>query len=325
MESILVTGGAGYIGSHACKALFKNNFLPIAYDNLSRGHLSSVKWGPFEWGDINDFPRLCEVLKRYKPIAVLHFAALAYVGESVAQPDSYYRNNVMGSLNLLAAMKNQDVNNIVFSSSCAVYGSPDVVPIKEDTPKSPSNPYGNTKLFIEKILHDYDRAYNLRSISLRYFNACGADPEGEIGEDHDPETHLIPRVFMAATGNIEQLEVFGDDYPTADGTCVRDYIHVSDLAHAHVLALNNLLKTQTTQAFNLGIGRGFSVKEIIQTVKNVTGISEIPIRIAGRRPGDPPALIADPGRAEKHLEFCPQYTDISEMVQTGWQWMSRHK
>ena len=260
--------------------------MPIAYDNLSFGHQWAVKWGPFEKGDILDRNRLDEVLATYKPAAVMHFAAFAYVGESVEDPAKYYRNNVAGSLSLLEAMREHGIGKIVFSSTCATYGVPQGIPIPDDHPQNPINPYGTSKLTVERMLSDFETAYGLRSVSLRYFNAAGADPEAEIGEDHDPETHLIPLVLEAASGKRSNVTIFGTDYDTPDGTCVRDYIHVSDLAEAHVLALKALRGGRQSTSYNLGMGAGHSVREVIRVANSVTG-RVIPVVEGFRRPGDP--------------------------------------
>lgn len=323
-RNILVTGGAGYIGSHACKALAKAGLVPIAYDNLSFGHDWAVKWGPIERGDILDRARLDEVFQTYSPAAVLHFAAFAYVGESVQEPAKYYRNNVVGSLTLLEAMRDHGVGQIVFSSTCATYGIPETVPIHDDHPQQPINPYGASKLMVERILLDFGSAYGLRSISLRYFNAAGADPEGEIGEDHNPETHLIPLVLEAASGKRPDVTIYGTDYDTPDGTCIRDYIHVSDLADAHVLALDALQSGCTSTSFNLGTGSGFSVREVIQTATEITGCN-IPVVEGPRRPGDPPRLVAHSTRAKRVLGWRPKYDDLRPMIATSWNWTSKHR
>src|ERR1700704_2458368 len=270
-QSILVTGGAGCVGSHACKALAAAGYLPIVYDNLFRGHRDAVRWGPLVEGDLHDAPRLAAALRTHKITAVLHFAALAYVGESMADPETYYRNNVGGTLALLAAMREAEVGTIVFSSTCAVYGIPDRLPISESTAKAPLSPYGETKLAIERALHWYNRCYGLRFAALRYFNAAGADSEGKIGEDHEPETHLIPRVLRAALGTGEPVEIYGTDYPTPDGTAIRDYIHVTDLADAHLRALDHLAAGGDGAALNLGTGGGYSVREVIAAVERIGG------------------------------------------------------
>jgi UDP-glucose-4-epimerase GalE len=322
VSTILVTGGAGYVGSHACKALAAAGHTPVAYDNLSRGHREFARWGPLEVGEIRDGAKLDEVFARHRIDAVMHFAALAYVGESVEQPALYYRNNVGGTLELLEAMRRAGAGLIVFSSTCSTYGVPERMPIAEDAEQRPINPYGAGKLMIERVLRDYDAAYGLRSVSLRYFNAAGCDPDGEVGEDHDPETHLIPRVLMAADGTLPHVEIFGTDYPTPDGTCLRDYVHVSDLAAGHVQALDYLQRGGATTAVNLGTGRGFSVREVIAAAERVTG-RRIPVREAARRAGDPPVLVADATRARAALGFAPRYTEIEPIVETAWRWQKR--
>ncbi len=294
---VLVTGGAGYIGSHTCQALAAAGHEPITYDNLVMGHAWAVKWGPLEKGDILDSERLASILAAYRPEAVVHFAAFAFVGESVENPSKYYRNNVVGTLNLLDAMRAAGTERIVFSSTCATYGDPVTLPMSETHPQLPINPYGRSKLMIEHVLADYARAYGMRAVSLRYFNAAGADPAGETGEDHDPETHLIPLVLDAAAGLRKDISIFGTDHPTPDGTCVRDYIHVVDLADAHVRALSLAQAPGQATAYNLGTGRGFSVQEIIEAARRVTK-RDIPVVHASPRAGDPPTLIADgPPRA----------------------------
>jgi UDP-glucose-4-epimerase GalE len=322
MSTILVTGGAGYVGSHACKALAAAGHTPVVYDNLSRGHREFARWGPLEVGDLGDAAKLDAVFARHRIDAVMHFAALAEVGESVAQPALYYRNNVCGTLELLEAMRRAGVSRLVFSSTCATYGVPARMPITEDLPQQPINPYGATKLIIERVLRDYDVAYGLRSVSLRYFNAAGCDPDGEVGEDHEPETHLIPRVLMAADGILPRIDVFGTDYPTPDGTCLRDYVHVADLADGHVRALDYLQRGGASTAINLGTGRAFSVREVIAAAERVTG-RRIPVHEARRREGDPPVLVADATRAREVLGFAPRFTAIEPIVATAWQWHER--
>lgn len=317
--TILVTGGAGYIGSVTCKALHRAGYVPVSYDNLIYGHEEFVKWGPFEKGEITDSARLQEVFRRYKPEAVVHFAAYAYVGESVSDPARYYRNNVVGSLTLLEAMLHEGINKIVFSSSCTVYGNPVTLPIKETHPINPTNPYGQTKATTEAMLLDFDRAYGLKSISLRYFNAAGADPELEVGEDHSPETHLIPLTLDVAAARRNSITIFGDDYATGDGTCIRDYIHVSDLARAHVLAINALKNGIKTRSYNLGTGRGHSVKEIIQAAHKVTGTA-IHCEAGARRPGDPAVLVADASAAMHDLGWIPEYSQIEDIIAHAWFW-----
>jgi UDP-arabinose 4-epimerase len=322
MLNILVTGGAGYIGSHTCKALSQAGYTPIAYDNLSFGHSQAVKWGPLEEGDIQDRSRLEEVFTRYRPRAVMHFAAFAYVAESVEHPGKYYRNNVAGSLMLLEVMLRQGINQLIFSSSCATYGTPDKVPITENHAQHPINPYGQTKYMVEQILKDFYTAYGIRSISLRYFNAAGADPKGEIGEDHTPETHLIPLVLDAALGIQPQITIYGDDYDTPDGTCIRDYIHVTDLASAHVMALKALETMDGAYAYNLGNGRGFSVREVIETARFVT---QCPIlsNLGSKRTGDPSHLVGDSTRIEKDLGWQPKFADLESIIRTAWNWHSK--
>jgi UDP-arabinose 4-epimerase len=299
--------------------LSKSGFLPVAFDSLVYGHEWAVKWGPLERGDILDRARLDEVLVRYKPVAIMHFAAFAYVGESVVDPAKYYRNNVAGSLTLLEAAHQHGIANFIFSSSCATYGIPNHTPITETTPQQPINPYGATKLMVERMLADFSAAYPMRHIALRYFNAAGADPENAIGESHSPETHLIPLVLDAASGRRPNVTIHGTDYETPDGTCIRDYIHVSDLASAHVLALQALIGGAPSQALNLGLGFGSSVLQIIEAVERATGLS-VP-RLAGpRRPGDPAALVSDPSRAMKVLDWQPRFTDLNDIVRTAWAW-----
>ncbi|MDN0084890.1 UDP-glucose 4-epimerase GalE [Crenobacter sp. SG2305] len=315
----LVTGGAGYIGSHTCKALARAGHTPIAFDNLSTGHADAVRWGPLHRGDILDPDALDAAFSLYRPDVVLHFAALAYVGESVVDPGSYYRVNVTGTQTLLDAMRRHGVTRIVLSSSCATYGIPETLPISEDTPRQPVNPYGFTKLAVERMAADYERAYGMRWVALRYFNAAGADPEGELGERHDPETHAIPLAIGAALGTAPPFSVMGRDYPTADGSAIRDYVHVTDLADAHVLAMHHLVKGGCSGAFNLATGRGTSVLEVIQAVEAVLG-RRVPVRDAPRRPGDPPALYAKAELAAKVLGWQPCFVDIEQMVATAADW-----
>ena len=317
--NVLVTGGAGYVGSHAAASLRVAGLTPITYDNLSRGHRELVRFGPLEEGDILDESRLVAVLNEYRPVAVMHFAALAYVGESVEAPLDYYRNNFAGALTLLRAMRTCGVDRFVFSSTCAVYGTPETQPMAETLPLAPINPYGYSKLMVEQVLRDTGVAHGLHSISLRYFNACGAHPSGEIGERHNPETHLIPRTLMAASGEIEALDVFGTDYPTPDGTAVRDYIHVCDLADAHVSALRYLENGGETTALNLGTGRGYSVREVMAAAARVTGTAP-PCRQVGRRSGDPPILVADASAARRVLGFKAKWTDLDAIIASAWVW-----
>jgi UDP-arabinose 4-epimerase len=321
-QSILVTGGAGYIGSHACKALAAAGYTPISLDNLVYGHREAVRWGPLEVGDIGDRTFLDSVLERYQPSAVLHFAAYAYVGESVENPGKYYRNNVAGSLSLLEALRDRGIDKLIFSSTCATYGVPEQVPIAEDHPQRPINPYGASKLMIEQILRDFDQAHGLRSIALRYFNAAGADPEAEIGESHDPETHLIPLVLDAAAGLRPTITVYGDDYDTPDGTCIRDYIHVTDLADAHVRALQALEQGAPSRVYNLGNGHGFSVREVIDRAVVVTS-RPIPVAIGPRRPGDPPRLVGDASRIRAELGWQPRHAELDQILATAWRWHQR--
>jgi len=318
-KHILVTGGAGYIGSHTCKALAKAGYVPVVVDNLIYGHEWAVKWGPLEKGDIADRARLDEVIIKYRPVAIIHFAAYAYVGESVIDPGKYYRNNVAGSLTILEAMRDHGIDKTIFSSTCATYGMPESIPIQEDHPQNPINPYGASKLMIERMLKDFDSAHDIRSIALRYFNAAGADPYTEIGEDHDPETHLIPLILDVAMDKRPDITVFGDDYDTPDGTCIRDYIHVADLAKAHLLALNALEQGMPSAAYNLGNGQGFSVKEVIDTASIITG-RKIPTVVGARRAGDPARLIGDSRKISKELGWKPQYNDLETIIETAWSW-----
>lgn len=319
MSRVLVTGGAGFIGSHCCKALAKAGREPVVYDDLSRGHTDAVRWGPLVEGDLRDRDLLAKTLAEYDIGAVIHFAALAYVGESVGEPERYYDVNLGGMTALLSAMEGAGIDKIVFSSSCATYGTPARLPISEDLPQAPINPYGRTKLICEWMLDDAQVAHDLRFAALRYFNAAGADPEGEIGERHDPETHLIPLVLMAASGQAGPLKIFGTDYPTPDGTCIRDYIHVDDLARAHLLALDHLEKGGESVKLNLGTGRGASIHEVVAAVARVTG-RKVPYELAPRRPGDPAELTADPSKAAEVLGFTARYRDLDEIVAHAAPW-----
>jgi UDP-arabinose 4-epimerase len=323
MSVILVTGGAGFIGSSTCAALARAGFAPVTLDNLSTGHADSVRWGPLEQCDIRDRQRVEQALAKHKPNAIIHFAASAYVGESVGSPQKYYDANVSGMLTLLSAANDAGISKIVFSSSCATYGTPAHIPISEDTPQSPINPYGRTKLVGEWMLRDFSVAYGLRYAALRYFNAAGADVENGLSERHDPETHLIPRVLMAATGRLPRLDVFGDDYNTPDGTCVRDYIHVRDLAEAHVAAVRYLLNGGASVALNLGTGRGSSVREILRAVEQTLKLT-VPVNILPRRPGDPAILIADPSRAHRIIDFRPRFSELETILASALQSMSPH-
>lgn len=324
MKPILVTGGAGYIGSHTCKALAQAGYLPISYDNLSRGHRWAVRWGPLEVGDISDEARVTEVVCKYQPLAVLHFAGYGYVGESMGEPSMYYGNNLVATWKLLEALRASGLKDIVFSSSCATYGGVHSSPITEETPQEPVSTYGLSKMTVERMLADYARAYAFRTISLRYFNAAGADPDGEIGEVHDPESHFIPLVLRAARGDESVVRINGSDYPTPDGTCVRDFIHVSDIASAHVLALSALIERGVTGAFNLGNGCGYSLKQIVEVARHVTG-RNITCEIGPRRLGDPPYAVGNSGRAQSVLGWQPQYSDIGTIVSSAWRWMEVHE
>jgi UDP-arabinose 4-epimerase len=318
MTRVLVTGGAGYVGSHCCKALAEAGFEPVVFDNLSMGHAEAVRWGPLIRGDMRDADALSSAMREARPEAVLHFAALALVGESTAHPERYYAVNVGGTLNLLEAMRLNGVAGIVFSSTCAVYGEPERVPITEDLPRRPINPYGATKLACEWMMDDFDRAHRIRSVRLRYFNAAGADPSAVIGEWHEPETHLIPLVLDTALGLRPSISVFGTDYPTPDGTAIRDYIHVNDLAAAHVAALKHLVAGGASAAVNLGTGHGASVREVIRAVETVTG-RPVAVEETGRRAGDPPVLVADPSRAESLLGWRAK-SDLLTTVADAWRW-----
>jgi UDP-arabinose 4-epimerase len=320
-ESVLVTGGAGYIGSHACKALARAGFRPVVFDDISRGHRQAVRWGPLVEGDLTDRARLAAALEQHRISAVMHFAAYAYVGESVTDPAMYYRNNFGGTLSLLDAMRETGVGSIVFSSTCATYGTPASIPIRETALQLPVNPYGETKLAIERALHWYGEAYGLRWVSLRYFNAAGADPDCEIGELHDPETHLVPLVLQTALGQRRQIDVYGTDYPTPDGTAIRDYIHVQDLAEAHLRALEHLAAGRDSAALNLGTGRGHSVREVVRVAEAISG-RHIRCHDTARRPGDPPALVADPGRAAELLGWRARLSDLETIIRTALTWQT---
>jgi UDP-arabinose 4-epimerase len=318
-KTILVTGGAGYIGSHACKALAQAGYEPVVYDNLCRGHREFVKWGPLEEGDVRDDERLRAVINRHKPSAAMHFAALALVGESAEDPLTYYSTNVSGSATLAAAMCASGVEKLVFSGTCAVYGIPDATPIAEDAPLRPINPYGRSKLMAENMLTDANTAHGLSFASLRYFNAAGADPDGEVGERHDPETHIVPNVLKVAAGESPTFLLNGDDYPTSDGTCIRDYVHVSDIADAHVRALQYLDDNPGGHIFNLGTGTGFSVREVINATKQVTE-RDIEVHIGPRRDGDPPALVADATRIQKECSWSPKRSSLETLISDAWAW-----
>ena len=324
MTRILITGGAGYIGSHTAKRLSHYGIETAVFDNLSRGHRNFVKWGPLIEGDLRNSALLRETLRWFKPDVVLHFAAFAYVDESFSNPGLYYDNNVGGTVSLLQAMHECGFDKIVVSSSCATYGQPDQVPITENTPLRPINPYGMSKLMMEEICADFERAHGLRFVPLRYFNACGCDPDGEIGERHDPEPHLIPRLFMAQDGELDALDIMGDNYPTADGTCIRDYIHVNDLAEAHIKAARYLLEGARSEAFNLGTGRGASVREVIEVAAKVTG-KAVPHRIASPRTGDPAVLVADASKARRILNWSAGNSDLEHVLETAWAWHKKER
>ena len=316
---ILIVGGAGYIGSHINKELNKQGFKTVVFDNLSSGKKELVKWGEFFEGDLGDVETIREVFKKYPIEAVLHFAAFKAVGESVIDPQKYYQNNVANTLNLFKVMLENNVKKFIFSSSAATFGEPQYIPIDEKHPQSPINPYGETKLMVEHIMRDYSKAYDFRYIALRYFNACGADLEADVGEWPGSSSNLIPLVLDAAIGRREDIKVFGTDYDTPDGTCVRDYIHVTDLADAHVLALKYLMDGKESQCFNLGNGKGFSVKEVIDAAKKITGI-DFKVTNADRRAGDPPILVADAKLAREILDWKPQYADLETIVSSAWKW-----
>ncbi|MFM7405356.1 MAG: UDP-glucose 4-epimerase GalE [Cuspidothrix sp.] len=326
--SILVTGGAGYIGSHTVLALKQAGYEVVILDNLVYGHrdlVEQVLQVELIEGDTSDRTLLDHLFQTRNFAAVMHFSAYAYVGESVTDPAKYYRNNVLGTLTLLESMLAASIKKFVFSSTCATYGIPNFIPLTEDHPQRPINPYGETKLMVERMLTDFDVAYNFKSVCFRYFNAAGANPQGLLGEDHNPETHLIPLVLQTALGKRESIAIFGTDYPTPDGTCIRDYIHVNDLADAHILGLEYLLNGGKSQVFNLGNGNGFSVKEVIAAAEDVTGMI-ISVQECDRRPGDPPALIGTSEKAQKILNWQPKYPGIKDIVSHAWQWhQKRHK
>jgi UDP-arabinose 4-epimerase len=321
-RAVLVTGGAGYIGSHTCKALARAGHVPVAIDNLSQGHASAVRWGPLVQGDVRDRAVVERAIREHRVDAVVHFAAHAYVGESMRDPGKYLGNNVAGTISVLEAMRACDVRRIVFSSTCATYGVPRSLPIREDHAQDPINPYGESKLFAERALRWYAVAHGTRSVALRYFNAAGADLDGEIGEEHDPETHLIPLAIGAALGRQPPLQVCGTDYPTPDGTAVRDYVHVCDLADAHARALAYLIAGGDSVALNLGTGHGHSVREVVAAVERVAR-RVVPRRDVARRPGDPASLVAEAGRARELLGWAPQCSDLETIVDTAWRWHAR--
>jgi len=320
---ILICGGAGYIGSHMAKALAARGQRVSVFDNLSTGHREAVQWGPLIEGDLLVPDDIERALQQGPYDAVMHFSAKSLVGESVVQPDRYYLNNVVGTINLLNALVRHQIGKFIFSSTAAVFGNPEYTPIDEVHPARPINPYGKTKLMVETLLEDYDRAFGLRSVSLRYFNAAGADPETEIGESHHPETHLIPNILRSLTGEGGQaLKVFGSDYETPDGTCIRDYIHVADLCDAHLKALEHLERGGASEIFNLGNGRGFSVMEVIHAASAVAG-TKVRYEVVDRRPGDPPVLVAAAEKAQRHLGWQPAYTDLGQIIETAWRWHQR--
>ena len=322
--NVLITGGAGYIGSHTAKTMARAGYLPVTLDNMSFGHPWAVKWGPLEQGELADVEFVRRVIRKHKIAAVVHFAANAFVGESMTDPRKYFQNNSVNTLNLLNVMLDENVNTIVFSSTCATYGDPIRVPIDETHPQNPVNPYGESKLFVEKILKWYGQAYGLRWTALRYFNASGADPDGEIGEDHTPETHLIPLIIQAAMGTRPNIGVFGTDWPTPDGTAIRDYIHVMDLADAHVNALQRLVNGGESTAFNLGTGAGSTVRQVIHAVEKVSG-RKVEVVDSPRRAGDPPALVADAKKANTVLGWTCKYPGIETIVEHAWKWHSSAK
>jgi UDP-glucose 4-epimerase len=320
MKKILVVGGAGYIGSHMVDMLIQSNkYTPIVLDNLSSGFEDAVLEATLIRGDLNDSTLLHNLFIEHQFAAVMHFASFIQVGESVLYPDKYYQNNFVNTVNLLNVMREHNVNNFVFSSTAAVYGEPQFVPITEDHPKNPINPYGKSKWMVEQVLADYEKAYGLHSISLRYFNAAGADPEARLGERHDPETHLIPLILRVASKRQTRIQLYGTDYITKDGSCIRDYVHVVDLCEAHLLALNKLLKEGVTDAYNLGNGNGFSNIEVIETAAVVTN-QRIDVDYAPRRPGDPPMLIADANKAKRELNWQPKFADLKTIIKHAWQW-----
>jgi UDP-arabinose 4-epimerase len=321
--SVLIVGGAGYIGSQTAKLCAKAGLEPVVLDNLVYGHRWAVRWGPLVEGDLADPALVDHVFKQNRVSAVIHFAAYAYVGESMAHPGKYFRNNLSGTLNLLDAMVANGVHELVFSSTCATYGEPERVPVAEDHPQHPVNPYGESKLAVERILPWYQKAHGLRFAALRYFNAAGADPEGEVGEDHDPETHLIPLAIKAALGRGDVLNVYGTDYSTPDGTAIRDYIHVADLAEAHLGALRKLEAGAEALCLNLGTGRGHSVREVIRAVEKASG-RKVPTREMGRRAGDPPVLVADAHKAAEVLGWKPRYPELEAIVGDACRWHQRH-
>lgn len=323
MQTVLVAGGAGYVGSHTCMTLASAGFTPVTFDDLSNGHAEHVQWGPLEIGDIRDRKRLDSVFATYTPVAVLHFAARIEVGESVTNPGAFFDNNVAGTINLIEAARQASIDAMVFSSTCATFGNPVSLPMDEHHPQNPLNPYGRTKLMVEQALTDYARYAGFRSIILRYFNAAGADPDGRIGEWHEPETHAIPLAIQVALGQRSHFTIFGDDYDTRDGTAVRDYIHVLDLADAHLAALNRLLSGSKSESYNLGTGHGTTVRELIAGIERTTG-KAMPVEVAGRRAGDAPILVGDNAKAQSDLNWFPK-RNLDEILRSAWHWHSRAK
>ncbi|MEQ8195595.1 MAG: UDP-glucose 4-epimerase GalE [Rhodospirillales bacterium] len=323
MTNVLVIGGAGYVGSHACKALAGAGYTPVTFDDLSTGHDWAVRWGPFEKGSILEPSALDAAMKKHDPAAVLHFASRISVGESVEKPEEYYEINVAGSVNVLEAMRRHGCSTFVFSSSAAVYAGNDFNIIPETAPLAPGNPYGHTKQVVEQVLKEFNAAHGFRAMALRYFNAAGADPAGDIGEDHEPETHLIPLAIKSALGLEPGLSIFGGDYPTEDGTCVRDYVHVEDLARAHVLAMECLRANGGIDFINLGGGQGRTVRQVVDTVQAVSG-RDFPVTVTARRAGDAVRLVADIARAEEVLGWHPEKSDLKTVVETAWAWHAKH-
>lgn len=319
---ILIVGGAGYIGSHVNKLLNKNGYETVVFDNLEKGHREAVKWGTLEVGDLGNIEEIEAVFNKYPIEAVFDFASYIEVGESVKDPEKYYLNNVKNTLNLLSVMRKHNVNKIIFSSTAAVFGMPERIPISEDDAKQPINPYGKTKLMVENIFKDYDAAYGLRFVAFRYFNACGADKDGEIGEWHEPESHLIPILLEVAQGKREFFQLNGTDYATEDGTCIRDYVHVEDLAQAHLLGLKHLLDGGESKFYNLGSGKGYSNKQVMETAKEVTGV-DFKVVYGPRREGDPDKLLASSEKIKQELGWEPKYTDLKEIIQTAWNWQQK--
>ena len=316
---VLVTGGAGYIGSHTCKSLALTGYTPVSYDDLSTGNAWAVKWGPLETGDIRDADRLHTVVEAYRPVAVMHLAASALVGESVREPSLYYRNNVVGSLTVLDVCRAAGVATLVFASSCSVYGVPRHLPVTEDTATDPLSPYGASKLVLERVLRDYEAAYGLRHASLRYFNVAGADADGDLGECREVETHIIPLALEAVLGRGRPFHIMGTDYPTPDGTAIRDYVHVCDVAEANLAALRHLLAGGNSVVCNLGSGKGYSVQQILDSIEQHAG-RPVPCSRAGRRSGDPPAIVADIARAATHLHWSPRQSSLAALIGSAWQW-----